>query len=88
MRTDLPDIASSVSVVTEQFLRDTGATNSNHLLAYTPGTEVAGLRGSFATGAGALTGSSNITLRRWEGKAGYLDRLHRAAEGERYSVYL
>lgn len=48
VRTDLKDIASSISVVTEQFLKDTGATNSGDLLVYTPSTEVAGLRGNFS----------------------------------------
>jgi hypothetical protein len=48
VRTDLKDIASSISVVTEQFLKDTGATNNKDLLVYTPSTEVAGLRGNFS----------------------------------------
>ena len=88
VRTNLRDIASSVSVVTEEFLRDAGATNSNNLLAFTPSTEVAGMRGNSTGQAGTSNRSSSITLRRWEGKAGYLDRLRRAAVGERYSVYL
>jgi len=48
VRTDLKDIASSISVVTEQFLKDTGATNNSDLLVYTPSTEVAGIRGNFS----------------------------------------
>ncbi len=52
VRTDLKDVASAISVVTEQFLKDTGAKNSEDLLVYTPSTEVAGLRGNFSAVAG------------------------------------
>src|SRR5476649_748849 len=48
VRTDLKDISSALSVVTAQFLQDTGAINSEDLLVYTPNTEVTGLRGNFA----------------------------------------
>ena len=51
VRTELKDIASSISVVTEQFLSDTGAKKSEDLLIYTTNTEVGGLRGNFS-GAG------------------------------------
>jgi hypothetical protein len=53
VRTDLKDIASSISVVTEQFLKDTGATNNNDLLVYTPSTEVSGIRGNYSGVAGS-----------------------------------
>ena len=36
VRTDLKDVASSISVVTEQFLEDTRAANGKNLLAYSP----------------------------------------------------
>ncbi|MEO6004981.1 MAG: TonB-dependent receptor plug domain-containing protein [Opitutus sp.] len=52
VRTDLKDIASAISVVTQQFLKDTNARNSADLLVYTPSTEVAGLRGNFSGVAG------------------------------------
>jgi outer membrane receptor protein involved in Fe transport len=48
VRTDLKDVASAISVVTAQFLQDTGAKNAQDLLVYTPSTEVAGLRGNFS----------------------------------------
>ena len=48
VRTDLKDIASSISVVTAQFLKDTGATNNESLLVYTTNTEVAGIYGNMA----------------------------------------
>jgi len=48
VRTDLKDVASAISVVTSQFLKDTGSTNSLDLLVYTTNTEVAGIRGNFS----------------------------------------
>jgi hypothetical protein len=59
VRTDLKDVASSISVVTEQFLKDTGATKADDLLVYTPSTEVAGLRGNFSGVAGSAFFSEN-----------------------------
>ncbi len=55
VRTNLSDVASAISVVTAQFLQDTGAKNQEDLLIYTPSTEVTGLRGNFS---GGVTGSS------------------------------
>ncbi len=48
VRTDLKDLASSISVVTSQFLDDTGATSNETLLQYTTNTEVGGIFGNFA----------------------------------------
>ncbi|HEY4245470.1 MAG TPA: TonB-dependent receptor plug domain-containing protein, partial [Lacunisphaera sp.] len=53
VRTELKDVASAISVVTAQFLKDTGAKNSQDLLVYTPSTEVGGLRGNFSGQGGA-----------------------------------
>lgn len=50
IRTNLNDVGSAISVVTEEFLRDTGATDTESLLVYTMGTEVAGQNGNFAGG--------------------------------------
>src|SRR5580698_8590025 len=52
VRTDLKDVASAISVVTHQFLQDTGAVNAEDLLVYTPNTEVAGINGNFSGQAG------------------------------------
>jgi hypothetical protein len=49
VRTDLNDVASSISVVTAQFLQDTGATDNESLLIYTLNTQVGGLQGNFAS---------------------------------------
>lgn len=48
LRTDLRDVAASISVVTKQFMDDIGATNLDGLLTYTLGTEAAGLGGNFS----------------------------------------
>jgi len=52
VRTELKDIASSITVVTSKFLQDTGVKNNQDLLIYTPSTEVAGIRGNFSGVAG------------------------------------
>ena len=52
VRTELRDVGSAVSVITEKFLQDTNSKNAADLLVYTTGTEVAGQGGNF-TGAGA-----------------------------------
>ncbi len=47
LNTQLKDVAASISVVTPQFLADTGATDMEDLLVYTTSTEVGGLQGNF-----------------------------------------
>jgi outer membrane receptor protein involved in Fe transport len=47
IRTNLRDIASPLSVVTAQFLQDTGSNNNQDLLTYTTSTEVGGLFGNW-----------------------------------------
>ena len=47
LKTDLRDIASPITVVTPQFMRDTGATNLNDLLVYTTNTEINGIDGNY-----------------------------------------
>lgn len=48
VRTDLRDVASSISVVNAKFLQDVGATNNQDLLKYTTNTEVGGVSGNFS----------------------------------------
>jgi outer membrane receptor protein involved in Fe transport len=48
IRTDMRDIAASVSTITEFFLNDTMSTGSEDLLLFTPNTEVGGLEGNFS----------------------------------------
>jgi hypothetical protein len=64
VRTDLKDIASSISVVTKQFLQDTGARNTADLLVYTTNTEVSGLGGNFSGTGGGLTYNQDMQLLR------------------------
>ncbi len=47
IRTELKDVGSSISVVTQKFLQDTNSTSAEKLLVYTPSTEVAGQGGNF-----------------------------------------
>ncbi|MDQ8188260.1 TonB-dependent receptor plug domain-containing protein [Pelagicoccus sp. SDUM812002] len=55
LNTELRDIGSAISVVTTQFLEDTGATDNKTLLQYTVGTEVGSIEGNYAgVGDGAL----------------------------------
>jgi outer membrane receptor protein involved in Fe transport len=58
VRTDLKDIASPLSVVTAQFLQDTGSHNNEGLLTYTTNTEVGGLYGNWG-GFGNAQGVSD-----------------------------
>ena len=48
LKTDLKDVGSAITVVTEEFLRDTGARNSEDLLVFTPSTEIGGTRGNYS----------------------------------------
>lgn len=47
LNTPLRDGASAISVVTPEFLKDTGATDLQHILVYQTNTEVAGIGGNF-----------------------------------------
>ena len=59
LNTQLRDIGSSITVVTSQFLLDTGATDNTSLLQRLGGTEVGGVNGNFAS---AGSGSSATLL--------------------------
>lgn len=48
LRSDLKDLAASISVVTKDFMTDVNATDLSSLLIYTLGTEVAGASGNFS----------------------------------------
>ena len=50
VRTDLKDIGSAISVITDQFLKDTKSNSAEDLLVYTVSTEVAGQDGNFVGG--------------------------------------
>lgn len=64
IKTELKDVGSAVSVVTDQFLKDTGARNSSDLLVYTTNTEVGGIAGNFGgMGNGQQLNEQNNLLR-------------------------
>jgi outer membrane receptor protein involved in Fe transport len=52
INTRLEDVGSAISVVTAEFLKDTGATDNKTLLAYTTNTEVGGTQGNFRGSTG------------------------------------
>jgi len=53
VRTDLADVASAITVVTPQLLKDTDSTNAQSLLVYMPNTQIGGIRGNFSGSAGS-----------------------------------
>lgn len=63
IRTNLRDVASAISVLTEEFLKDVGATDNATLLQYTPNAEVAGTRGTYAGLGNATSVDETGTLR-------------------------
>jgi catecholate siderophore receptor len=57
IKSDIKDVATAISIYTEEFMEDIGSTNAEELLVYTAGTEVPGLAGNFAnvSAGGAAT---------------------------------
>ena len=51
LNTELKDLASAISVVTEQFMQDTGSKKLEDILIYTTNTEIAGIGGNFYGGS-------------------------------------
>jgi len=48
IRTNLKDLGSAISVYTQEFMEDTGATDAGTLLSYTTNAEVGGINGNFS----------------------------------------
>lgn len=59
IRTDLKDLGAAITVVTAEFLADTGATDAGTLLSYVASSEVGGAQGNFS---GAESGDANRYL--------------------------
>ncbi len=55
INTSLENVGSAITVITEQFLKDTGATDNQSLLMYVTNAEVGGPNGNFAAFSGAAT---------------------------------
>ena len=51
LRTDLRDLGSAISVVTQEFMEDTGATDASEILIYTTNTEAGGASGNYSGGS-------------------------------------
>ena len=48
IRSDLRDLGAAISVITAEFMEDTGATDAATLLSYTTNTEVGGMQGNYS----------------------------------------
>lgn len=64
LRTSLNDVASSITVVNEEFITDTGSQNIEDILVLTPNTEVGGIGGNFSGSQGAGSGNPIPELQR------------------------
>ncbi|MFT3830415.1 MAG: von Willebrand factor type A domain-containing protein [Opitutaceae bacterium] len=69
IRTELKDVASPISGVSSQFLKDTGATNTDSLLGYSSNTGAGGLAGNYA-GKSAASRDSFLSKRKTERNGG------------------
>ncbi|HVW20748.1 MAG TPA: TonB-dependent receptor plug domain-containing protein [Opitutaceae bacterium] len=62
IRTNLNDVAASISVMNKQFLTDIGALDNGTLLQYTTNAEVAGTEGTYSGVGGGQTFSEQSSL--------------------------
>ncbi len=61
--TQVRELGASISIITEQFLEDTGSTDAQSLLTYTANTEVAGALGNYSAGSeGGIFDASNARI--------------------------
>ena len=51
LKTNLEDVGAAISVFTEEFIEDVGATDAESLLTYAVNVETGGMQGNFADGA-------------------------------------
>ena len=64
IKSSLKDLSTTITVVTSEFLEDTGAKNLEDLLVYTPATEVPGVGGNMAgPTTGAQQSSGDVTFK-------------------------
>ncbi|MDQ8203511.1 TonB-dependent receptor plug domain-containing protein [Pelagicoccus sp. SDUM812003] len=62
LQTELKDLGTSLSVYTEEFLNDIGATDNSTLLKYTLGTEVGGVYGNYSGSGGGTDPNTSASL--------------------------
>ena len=64
LKSSLKDLSTTISVVTPQFLEDTGSNNMQDLLVYTAATEIPGVGGNMAATAGvANQGAGDVSYK-------------------------
>ncbi|HVU16793.1 MAG TPA: TonB-dependent receptor plug domain-containing protein [Candidatus Didemnitutus sp.] len=63
IRTNLGDVASSIQVITKEFMNDVGATDNGTLLQFTTNAEVGGTRGTYAGVGNGTTPTETAELR-------------------------
>lgn len=49
IKSNIRDVGSTISIITKEFLEDTGVKNASELLIYTAGTETGGVLGNFSS---------------------------------------
>ncbi|HKJ90431.1 MAG TPA: TonB-dependent receptor, partial [Oceanipulchritudo sp.] len=81
LRSDLRDIGSSISIVNEEFLQDTGATTIADVLLFTPNTEVGGIGGNFSASQGFGAGNPIPELQR-DNQQGGITRVRGLAQAD------
>ncbi|MCB1120708.1 MAG: TonB-dependent receptor plug domain-containing protein [Verrucomicrobiae bacterium] len=62
INTQLRDVGSAISVYTNQFLEDIGATDTESLLVYTTNTEIGTIQGNFSGGQDGASVNSNAAF--------------------------
>lgn len=67
IRTNLADVGSAITVVTKEFMKDVGATDSSTLLQFTPNAEVGGVHGTYAGLGNGTSVDETANLRSPEG---------------------
>lgn len=61
LNTEMRDVGSAISVLTEDFFNDTGATDAETVLSYALNMEVSGTQGNFAGASGSAVQSVDVT---------------------------
>ncbi len=61
LNTDIKDLGTSLSVYTQQFLKDIGATDNQSLLKYTLGTEIGGVNGNYSGSGGGTAPNADAS---------------------------
>jgi outer membrane receptor protein involved in Fe transport len=81
LRTNLRDVASSISIVNEELLQDTASTNIADVLLLTPNTEIGGINGNFSASQGFGAGNPIPELQR-DNQQGGVSRIRGLAEAD------